>query len=173
MNKILKNSWKKVIVALVLLVVAVLLIYLYKPSYIDKSHKCAADSDCSTGSYCSGFGACLKDTCGDGTCSAEEKSKNSCPTDCGCTQGEILNKHTNQCQPTIVISSDLVTTTANTYLSQNNITGKIVSTVDTYYGNQALKEVVVDCAIQGDKYPCQIILYVDSSGKIVNVSRTS
>jgi len=132
---------------------------------------CTANS-CQTGYYCSSFGACLKSVCGDGICSTQEKANNSCPIDCGCGSGYVLNKYTNQCQMSLTISNANITTVVDNYLHQNKINGTITNITNGYYGSQSVKEVFVNCALPNVNFPCQMTFYINSTIQIINVTRT-
>lgn len=133
---------------------------------------CTSDAQCSSGSYCSSFGGCLVSTCGDGVCSSQERQAGSCPIDCGCTSGQVLNKHTNQCQQPVNVSTQIITTYIDSYLNKNNLTGSITSIDNSYYGNSTVKEAIVNCQLNQTSYPCQIIFYFNQTGNVINVIRT-
>jgi len=171
-----KTVNKKYLIFIVIGIIIILLASLFLFSYFSSSNnrkKCISDNQCSSDSYCSSFGVCLKNVCGDGVCPLIEKQENSCAIDCGCPTGEVLNKHTGTCQPIVAVSSDTVTNSINDYLTKNNMTGKIVSVTDSYYINQTTKEAVVTCQIENSTYPCQIIIYLDNTGSIINAIRTA
>ncbi len=132
---------------------------------------CTATS-CQSGYYCSSYGACLKAYCGDAICTAQERANNSCAIDCGCTNGYVVNRYTNQCQAPANVSNSTITAEVNAWLKQMNTTGTITNITNTYYGNQSVKQANVNCAPQNATYPCQIVFYVNNSGKILNVTRT-
>jgi hypothetical protein len=133
---------------------------------------CTVDS-CQAGYYCSSYGACIKAYCGDGICTTQERANNSCPIDCGCGSGYILNKYTNQCQKPINVSTQIITGYIDKYLNQNNVTGSITAINNTYYGNSTVKEVIVNCQLNQTSYPCQIIFYFNQNGTAINVIRTT
>lgn len=133
---------------------------------------CTANS-CQTGYYCSSYGACLKAFCGDGICTAQERANNSCPIDCGCSSGQVLNKHLNECQQNLSVSNAAIDTAVDNYLQQNSINGTIINITNGYYGNQAVKIASVNCAAPSSKYPCQIVFYVNSNAQIINETYTT
>ncbi len=137
------------------------------------SPQCTNDSQCSQGSYCSSFGACLRSTCGDGICTSQERQSSSCPVDCGCAQGQVLNKYLNQCQTSLVLSQTAINNLVNNWLSHNAINGTITTTNDAYYGNQTVKLVNVNCAPPNAQYPCQMTFYINYQAQIVNVTSTT
>lgn len=141
-------------------------------SYKNTSNQCTTSSQCSAGSYCSSFGACVKDYCGDGVCTPQKQQSNSCPIDCGCPSGEVLNKYTGTCQQPPSLNSTTIMDIVDNYLKQNNINGTITAIKNSYYGNQAVKEADVNCQTNQSKYPCGIIFYLNSNGTIINVTRT-
>lgn len=132
---------------------------------------CTVNS-CQSGYYCSSYGACLKAYCGDGVCTQQEKTTGSCPIDCGCSSGQVLNKYTNECQQSLTISNANITIVVDNYLAQNKINGTITNITNGYYGSQAVKEAFVNCAPPSAKYPCQMAFYINSTVQIVNVTIT-
>lgn len=142
-------------------------------SYKTPSNQCATNSQCSAGYYCSSFNTCVKDYCGDGVCTPQKQQSNSCPIDCGCPSGEVLNKYSGTCQQSLTINATTITNIVKNYLKQNNINGTITAIKDSYYGSQAVKEADVNCQTNQSKYPCGIIFYINSNGNIINVTRTS
>ena len=93
---------------------------------------CPQDCNCKPGEYCDETGICRKEVCGDSICSPMENQTQSCCEDCGCPEGKICNKVTQTCQEKPIISDEDVKDITNNYLRMNNITGKIVSIIDTY-----------------------------------------
>lgn len=134
---------------------------------------CTSSNECQTGYYCSNYGACLKAFCGDGVCTTQEKSNNSCPIDCGCSNGEVLNRYANECQMPANVSNYTIQTYVSSYLKNYSIKGDITSINNTYYGNESVKEAVVDCQLNQTSYPCQVIFYFNQNGTVVNIIRTS
>lgn len=134
---------------------------------------CTSSSQCSAGDYCSNFGACLPATCGDGICTTQERQSNSCPIDCGCGAGTVLNRHLDECQPSINVSQSTITAYISKWLTQNNETGSITSINDTYYSNQTVEEAVVNCQLTNQTYPCSIVFYFNQTGNVINVIRSS
>ena len=134
---------------------------------------CTSDSQCPSGSYCSNFGACLVSTCGDGICTSQEKQNGSCPIDCGCSSGYIVNKYLNVCQAPVNVSASVMRTYISNYLKNNSITGTITAFNNTYYGNRTVEEAFVNCQVNATSYPCQVIFYFNQNGAIINVIRTS
>lgn len=134
---------------------------------------CTSDSQCASGSYCSSFGACLVSTCGDGICTSQEKQSGSCPIDCGCSSGYIVNRYSNMCQAPVNVSSSVMSNYIANYLKNNSVTGTITSFNNTYYGNKTVEEAFVNCQVNATSYPCQIIFYFNQNGTVINVIRTS
>jgi len=138
------------------------------------SPECTTDDQCPAGAYCSRYGACLAPQCGDGICSPKENLNGSCPRDCGCPTGRVLNAYLNQCQQGVNVSSDTVNTVINNYLTQHNITGTATDIHDTYYGNQTVKSVFIDCREpMRTTMSCGIVLFIDNNGTIIEVLRTT
>ena len=133
---------------------------------------CTSNTQCQSGSYCSDYGACIKSVCGDGVCLPPE-NQSSCPIDCGCGSGYILNKHTDQCQSPVNVSTQIITTYIDNYLSENNVTGHITSISDSYYGNITVKQAIVNCQTNSTSSPCKIIFYFNQTGNVINVIRTT
>jgi hypothetical protein len=135
---------------------------------------CPQDCVCKANEYCTETGICKPvSICGDSICSPQENSTQVCCEDCGCPFNEICNKYTHRCQLKSTISSKTVEEIINNYLTENNITGKIISIQDTYYENQAVKQISVDCREKDVVFPCRILFYVNDTGNIVEVIRTT
>lgn len=135
-------------------------------------NSCEKDCGCKAEEYCDGTGICRKEVCGDDVCSAKENATKACCVDCGCLLGEVCNKFTNLCQKEAKISETEIERIVNDYLTKNNITGKIKGISDTYYQNQTIKQVTVDCRPESATYLCAIILYIDESGTILEAVKT-
>ena len=176
------------IVAVICIVIVVGIIYFYlRPSnpstsiLNSSSHaavnnsvftpECTTTSQCASGDYCNNIGICTKISCGDGVCSPSERQSNSCAIDCGCSGGTVLNSHTNQCQAPINVSTQLITQAVENYLKTNSINGTISSMNNTYYGNQTVKEAVVNCQAPKGSV-CQIIFYLNSNATIIQIFQT-
>lgn len=176
-----KLHWGIYVLIVVIIAIIGSLAYLYLHSSTNLStlnsknlsNQCTSSSQCSAGSYCSSFGACVKDYCGDGICTPQKQQSNSCPIDCGCPSGEVLNKYSGTCQQSLTINSTTIMRIVYNYLTQNNINGTITTIKDSYYGSQVVKEADVNCQTNQSKYPCGIVFYINSNGTIVNVTRTS
>lgn len=133
---------------------------------------CVEDCACETGKYCDPSGICREYVCGDEICSDEEKAAKSCCEDCGCEAGEICNKVTQKCQAKPTVSEDVVKTAVDNYLKENNIIGKIIDITDVYHKEQTVKQVRVDCKTEEMDYPCEVILFIDNEGNIVEEMKT-
>ncbi|MBU4242108.1 MAG: hypothetical protein KKF52_02645 [Nanoarchaeota archaeon] len=133
---------------------------------------CPSDCACSSDESCDSFGVCRKAVCGDEICSEEEKSSNSCCEDCGCEDGKICNKVIQKCQEKIEVNEEIIENIVNKYLSENKIEGKIKKTIDAYYKEQIIKKVTIDCGKKELPYPCEIILFINEKGEIVEEVRT-
>jgi hypothetical protein len=136
-------------------------------------NNCPQDCGCKSGEYCSNIGICRENVCGDGVCSNEENMTHNCCEDCSCTFDKICNKVTENCQEKINISEGDVTKIANDYMNKNSINGTIIEITDAYYKNETIKQVNIDCRTKEIPYPCQIVLYINSTGKIVEEMRTA
>ena len=134
---------------------------------------CVEDCSCPPGKYCDEIGICREETCGDEICSSEENITQICCEDCGCLADRICNKITQTCQERTTISEADVKNIANNYLIQNKINGTILSIEDVYYKEEIVKQINIDCRTEDVPYPCQIILYVNSAGEIVEEMRTA
>jgi len=132
---------------------------------------CPEDCGCNPGEYCDEIGVCRKDVCGDEICSPIENRTQSCCEDCGCPSDKICNKVTQTCQERPSISDEDVKIIVETYLRTNNINGRIVNIVDTYYKNETVKQVNIDCKTQELPYPCLITLFISNEGKILEELR--
>jgi|GEM_PF-3753727 len=135
-------------------------------------NSCVVDCACIEG-FCDENGICRSEICGDELCTPEEGSGKNCCEDCGCDNGEICNKITQNCQTTSDMSEDLIKDTVHQYLAETNTDGKIDEIKDAYFAEKAVKEVKVDCRQDESLYPCQIILYIDENGNIIESKRTS
>lgn len=140
---------------------------------MEDCNTCPQDCVCSNGEYCNEEGICRKDVCGDETCSENEKVNNICCEDCGCLTDNICNKVTQKCQEKIEVSGDIINQTVNEYLTKNGISGNIKTIIDTYYKEQAIKEITIDCGAEGSPYPCEIRLFLNEKGEIIEEIRTT
>lgn len=130
------------------------------------SNQCSSDAQCPADYYCSNYNVCIKNTCGDGVCSAEEKASNSCAIDCGCPGGEIVNAYLNACQAPPNISNAYAANATEVYLRANNMTGTILAINESYFGNQSAKLVSVSCSVSANSLPCMIFFFVGDNGII-------
>lgn len=133
---------------------------------------CVQDCACPAGQYCTNVGTCIKAVCGDEICSSEEESAQSCCEDCGCSEDKVCNKVTQQCQARPSIEDDETRNIALNYLKGLGISGNITRIIDTYYKAEIVKEVDIDCGEKDLPYPCQIILYINSKGEIIEEVKT-
>lgn len=53
------------------------------------------------------------------------------------------------------------------------VEGKIKVVKDAYYKERTIKEITIDCTDEDMSYPCEIILFVDENGEILDEMRTS
>lgn len=136
-------------------------------------NNCVEDCGCEPSKYCSDIGICRTGVCGDEICSPEENRTQNCCEDCGCQDNKICNKATQTCQEKPTISDEDVEKIAEDYMNRNNITGTITDIIETYYKNETLKQVSIDCSTKDIPYPCAVVLYIDNEGKIVEDMRTS
>lgn len=136
-------------------------------------NNCVEDCMCKSGEYCSDNGICRSDVCGDEICSFEENRTQTCCEDCGCLLNKICNKVTQICQDKATISEEKIRKIADDYMVDNEITGTITGIKDTYYKDEILKQINIDCRAEEIPYPCAIVLYIDGSGEIVEDMRTS
>lgn len=136
-------------------------------------NNCIKDCGCKSGESCQDNGICLSQVCGDDICSASEKNSQSCCQDCGCPNDLICNKVNQQCQEKSPISEDNILRIAEDYLSNNSINGKVVGIQDTYYKEQTVKQVTIDCRTITYPMICKIILFIDNNGKVIEETRTT
>lgn len=135
-------------------------------------NNCNKDCGCKSGESCNSVGICRKnDLCGDNICS--DKEKNSCCKDCGCENGVVCNKITQTCQPKIEVSETDINKVVTDFLQKNNIQGEIIKITDEYYGEKTVKKVRINCNLENTEYPCEIILFIDDSGNIIDKMQTS
>jgi len=135
-------------------------------------NSCQVDCGCKQNQYCSLNGLCRANVCGDGICSEQEKTSAKCCEDCNCSSVQICNKFTQQCQEKTTITKTQINNIVNTYLMNKSINGTITKIIDTYYANDTVKQVAIDCKPQNLPYPCQIILFVDNNGNIIKEEKT-
>lgn len=131
---------------------------------------CPDDCGCEIDEYCSENGICRKDVCGDGRCS--EKEKEICCQDCGCDLGKICNKYTSKCVKSVEANKSDVEKVIDKYLKVNNINAKIVHIGDSYFKDNAIKEVLLDCSKPDSEVPCGITLILDENLDIIGEYRT-
>ncbi len=136
-------------------------------------NNCIKDCSCKSSESCQENGVCLSEVCGDDVCSVSEKSSLSCCQDCGCSNDLICNKANQQCQEKSQIDDDKIQQIAQDYLSNNKLSGKIVGIQDTYYKEQTVKQVTIDCRTITYPMICKIILFIDNNGKVVEETRTT
>jgi len=136
-------------------------------------NSCSEDCGCKSGEYCSDIGICREYVCGDEICSPEENRTQICCEDCDCPSDKICNKVTQICQDKTTVSEEDVEKIANNYMVENDIEGTITDMEDVYYKNEIVKQVIIDCGTEEIPYPCQIILYINDDGKIVEEMRTA
>jgi hypothetical protein len=134
---------------------------------------CIEDCACKPNEQCDNIGICRTDVCGDEICSIEESETQACCEDCRCQSGEICNKVTQSCQETSIISEDDIRKIANDYMNENTIDGTVINIIDAYYKQETLKQANIDCTTEELPYPCQIILYINNEGNIIEEIRTS
>jgi len=167
-------------------IISILVINYYRGGYNDANicgdgvcglsedcNNCVKDCVCEVGKYCSSIGICKIEVCGNGVCSKDEKLSDSCCEDCGCKENEICNKVTQKCQIKSTISEEDVRNITSNYLQENNIEGQIINIIDAYYKEQTIKQVSIDCGTSEIPYPCQITLFIDDFGKILEEMKTS
>ena len=142
-------------------------------SLSEDCNTCPQDCSCLSGTYCSKEGICRASVCGDGICTNDKKVSGNCCEDCGCKSNNVCNKITHTCQDTISVNKSLIDSGVENYLKEKNINGKIIKINDTYYGQNPIKVVTLDCSQENSSYPCSIILFIDTEGKIVNQMQTN
>ena len=134
---------------------------------------CIKDCSCGSSQYCDSVGICKTPICGDEICSAIENQTQTCCEDCGCTSGSVCNKVTETCQKKLTLSDDDLRTIATEYMKINDINGTVTVIMDTYYRNQTVKQVNIDCKASGASYPCMVYIYVDNIGKVIGSVRSA
>ncbi len=135
-------------------------------------NSCLADCGCQAGERCDTYsGVCKKEICGDGIIQTGE-TKYTCCEDVGCGVNEVCNKLTNSCIQSTGMTNKKATEVANAYLVDNNLVGNITLIEDAYYGQIAVKKVIINCAEQGSKYPCGLILLIAENETIVKEYHT-
>lgn len=143
-------------------------------SLTEDCNTCPQDCGCKDEEYCTPIGVCKnKEVCGDDICSQQEKDTGSCCEDCGCLTGKLCNKINHKCQDSIIISEDIINKTIQDYLLNKNLTGTITKITDSYYKENSVKTISIDCKTSEANYPCEIILFVDKDGNIVDEMRTT
>ena len=128
-------------------------------------NSCFQDCACLEDQYCNDYGICSYEICGDEICS--ESEINLCCEDCGCPEDKICNKYNQECQEKATLSEAQTTAIANNYLQENKIQGTIVYIEDDYYGDEIIKFVLIDCGSDEFDFPCNIMLYIDNNGIII------
>ncbi len=142
-------------------------------SLTEDCNTCVEDCACKSDESCTDVGICKKEEmCGDEICSEQEKINDDCCEDCGCDEDKICNKITQKCQEKIIVSDDIINNIVQDYLAENSLTGTIKKTTDSYHGQQIIKAVSIDCKEPEAEYPCEIILFINEEGKIIDEMRT-
>ncbi len=136
-------------------------------------NSCSEDCGCKTGEYCNDIGICREYVCGDEICSPEEEKAQNCCEDCECPSDKVCNKVTQSCQEEATISEDNIKEIVNDYMVENDFEGSIKNIIDTYYKNEIIKQVNIDCSREEVPYPCEIILYINNDGEILEEMRTT
>ncbi len=121
---------------------------------------CPQDCRCTSSQYCADNGVCYqKVLCGDNKC--DESEKESCCLDCGCKNGNICNDFTGKCQAPITIAQEILNNIISNYSSE----GEYIGMVDTYSGNESVKELMFNCTTEGEFVaPCEIFVFVYKNG---------
>lgn len=158
-----------ILAILIVLVVGFVVYFVYKSA---NQTSCTSNNQCQNGSYCSSYEVCIKNVCGDGVCLVPENQSN-CPIDCGCPSGQVLNEYLNRCQTAVTLSPSTINAIVGNWLTYNAINGTITGISDTYYENQTVKSVTVNCAPPNSKYPCQLVFYINYQAQIINVTSTT
>jgi len=145
----------------------------YECTLTEDCNNCPQDCGCKSNEYCDKTGLCRGVVCGDEICSDKEKIGETCCEDCGCPEGKVCNKINHKCKEKIEVSEELINDIVNKYLTDNRIEGNIVKTTDTYYKDNIVKQITIDCKTEEKPYPCLRILLIDEEGEIVEEMRTA
>jgi hypothetical protein len=136
----------------------------------EKCGSCPQDCGCQNDSFCASDGTCtLRESCGDGACTAKENSDGNCCVDCGCSSDGVCNAFTGACTAPVKISDrDLNDTLSSTFKRYGMPAEALVEVRDSYYEDYAVKEIVFNCDMYGEyDFPCRIVLVVDGEGDII------
>jgi len=143
-------------------------------SLTEDCNTCIEDCGCSSNEFCNTVGVCKKtEVCGDEVCSEQERINEDCCEDCGCFGERICNKITQKCQEKIIMGDDEINNIVQNYLSQNSLTGTIREISDSYYKQQAVKIISIDCGTQELEYPCEVVLFINEEGNIIDEMKSA
>ncbi|MBU0761070.1 MAG: hypothetical protein KJ858_05260 [Nanoarchaeota archaeon] len=143
-------------------------------SLMEDCNTCIEDCGCSPDEFCNTVGVCKKtEVCGDEVCSEQERINEDCCEDCGCFGERICNKITQKCQEKIIMGDDEINNIVQNYLSQNSLTGTIIEISDSYYKQQAVKIISIDCRTQELEYPCEVVLFINEEGNIIDEMKSA
>jgi len=131
---------------------------------------CVFDCGCAVGEACTSIGICKpKEICGDSVCTDLERSAGSCCDDCGCTAEQVCNKMVHRCQDGSNLTEARAQSIAESYIASEGISGVITSVANKYYNDKIVKQVKIDCGGGDVDMVCEVVLYVDEFGEIVEV----
>jgi len=135
-------------------------------SSVEGCSSCSVDCRCKDTEYCDKLSdICRIEACGDEICS--EKEKETCCQDCKCQNYQICNKFTGRCQMPIEVDNTRISSVVKNYLDEKGVTAVLLQTKDTYYQDEAAKELTLNCTTSESKYPCSITLIIDSRGNLL------
>lgn len=131
-------------------------------------NSCSKDCGCSANEYCSNNGICRVDICGDGKC--ENSEKENCCQDCGCNGDQLCNKYTEKCINSIPLDKNGINKTVDEYLERNKMAATVLYIEDSYFKDNAIKEVFLNCSTSS--IPCAVTLILNENLEIIGEYKT-
>ncbi len=130
---------------------------------------CSQDCGCSKGETCSqSNGVCYgREVCGDGACTAIEKSSNSCCSDCSCAGEEVCNKYLESCQDVFEISESQLSEVRKKYPYYN-----LTAVQNGFYHQFPAKILSFDCTKESFA-PCGVQVTLLENGSVVTEDRVT
>lgn len=133
---------------------------------------CPQDCGCKGGEYCDKTGICKPQICGNKILEPDETSENCC-SDAGCKNDLICNEKTQTCIEKVNVGEQAIRQTVEDYVKEKDLNATIDAISDAYYKEQQAKKVTLKCHVGNNDYPCGIIIYIDSQGKIIETIFTT
>lgn len=126
---------------------------------------CEEDCGCQANERCDEIGVCRREVCGNDVCAVGEKNR--CCEDCGCNSGFICNEVKHTCQAPINLDEATINDIVKDY------DGEIIEVTDVYYDQETAKEVRISCELEMKDFPCEIVIFINKDGEVIQEYRTN